>query len=61
MCLLEPKWSKVFDSSTAKRDFYLATENCNNEFLARDITEWLDDVSARRGIVRSLRDRFDES
>ncbi|KIW14100.1 hypothetical protein PV08_06881 [Exophiala spinifera] len=58
---LEPKWIKVFDSSTAKRDFYLAAENCDNEFLARDITEWRDDVSARRGIVRSLRDRFDES
>ena len=58
---LQPNWIEVFDSATAKRDFYLAAQNCDNEFVAKDITEWLDDVTRRNGAVRSLRDRIDES
>jgi hypothetical protein len=42
---LEPKWIEVFDSATARRDFHIAVQNCDNGFLATHITEWLDDVA----------------
>jgi hypothetical protein len=58
---LEPKWNEVFDSATAKRDFYLATQNCDSEFLAGDITAWLGKVALGNGVVCSLRERIDES
>ena len=36
---LQPNWIEVFDSATAKRDFYIAAQNCDNEFVAKNITE----------------------
>lgn len=58
---LDPKWVEVFDSAKARRDFHIAVQYCDNEFLARHINEWLDDIAAGKGTVRSLRDRIDES
>ncbi|KAL8376333.1 hypothetical protein RB595_007428 [Gaeumannomyces hyphopodioides] len=58
---LAPEWVEVFDSAVSKRDFYLAVQNCDNEFCSRDIITWLDDVATGHGEIRSLRDRFDES
>ncbi|KAN0086641.1 hypothetical protein V8E54_000329 [Elaphomyces granulatus] len=50
---LEPKWIEVFESATAKRDFYFAVQHCDG-FLAGHINRWLEDVSGRKGPVRSL-------
>lgn len=58
---LEPKWIEVFNSAKAKRDFYIAVQNCDNAIFAKHINEWLDGIAAWEGTVRSLRDRIDES
>lgn len=48
---------EVFDKNEAKRDFDIAVQNCDNEFVARDINAWIGDITA--GISnRSLRDRI---
>jgi aminoglycoside phosphotransferase len=54
---LEPGWIKIFESSKTQRDFDMAVRNCDNEFLARFINEWLDDFAPRKEVV-SLRDRI---
>ena len=51
----------MFDSAKARRDFYIAVQNCENEFVAKYINEWLDDIAVGKGTVRSLCDRIDES
>jgi len=61
MAKLEPRWVKVFDSSSMQRDLDIAVQNCDNEFLARRIHSWIDDVTTRGSGARSLRDRIDES
>jgi hypothetical protein len=48
---LDPKWIEVFDSAKARRDFHIAVQNCDNEFFARHINEWLDDIAAEKGTV----------
>ncbi|KLU87237.1 hypothetical protein MAPG_06238 [Magnaporthiopsis poae ATCC 64411] len=58
---LAPQWIEVFDSTVLQRDFYLAVQNCDDEFLSGDIIAWLDDVAMGHGGIRSLRDRFDEA
>ena len=57
---LEQKWITIFESSQVQRDFDTAVQNCDNEFLARPINEWLDDIASRKKLV-SLRDRINAS
>ncbi|KAI2630618.1 kinase-like protein [Hypoxylon sp. NC1633] len=57
---LEPKWMEVFMASSIQRDLDTAVRNCDNEFLARDINDWIEDFNARGDGARSLRDRIDE-
>ncbi|KAJ5413460.1 hypothetical protein N7465_005765 [Penicillium sp. CMV-2018d] len=57
---LEPGWVEVFHKSQRQRDFDLAVQNCDNEFVARHIRAWMNDVSAGVDNHRSLRDRIDE-
>lgn len=56
---LEPRWMATYNSSQLERDFDLAVENCDMEFLARDILAWMEDVAGGGEQVRSLRHRFD--
>ncbi|WEW56991.1 hypothetical protein PRK78_002450 [Emydomyces testavorans] len=58
---LEPGWIEVFESATAKRDFHIAVQNCDNGLVSRDITEWLDDIARGKGTEQSLRARLDGS
>ncbi|KAB8276153.1 hypothetical protein BDV30DRAFT_224541 [Aspergillus minisclerotigenes] len=58
---LEPEWVEVFDKSQSQRDFAPVVQNCDNEFLARRIREWINDLTA--GVdnnYRSLHDRIYE-
>ncbi len=57
---LEPEWIKVFESSQTKLDLDIAVQNCDNEFLARRINEWINDLTAGSQCLRSLRSRIDE-
>lgn len=57
---LEQKWIKIFESSQVQKDFDTAVQNCDSEFLARPINEWLDDIASRKKLV-SLRDRINGS
>lgn len=57
---LEPGWVDVFHKSQRQRDFDTAVQNCDNEFVARHIRAWIDDLTARVDNHRSLRDRIDE-
>jgi hypothetical protein len=54
---LEPGWVEVFDKSQLQRDFDYALLNCGNEFLARVIKEWIEDVTAGKDDIVSLYDR----
>ncbi|OJJ46198.1 hypothetical protein ASPZODRAFT_133198 [Penicilliopsis zonata CBS 506.65] len=38
---LEPGWVDVFNKSHRQRDFDIAVENCDNEFVARHILAWI--------------------
>ncbi len=60
MARLEPRWVDIFNSSSMQRDLDTAVQNCDNEFLARRINSWIDDVLAKGSIARSLRDRIEE-
>ncbi|GMG13725.1 unnamed protein product [Aspergillus oryzae] len=55
---LEPEWVEVFHKSQPQRDFDLAVQNCDNEFLARRIRAWIDDFTAGVDNPRSLHDRI---
>ncbi|KAE8162398.1 phosphotransferase enzyme family-domain-containing protein [Aspergillus tamarii] len=57
---LEPGWVEIFDKSQCQRDFDLAVQNCDNEFVARQIRAWINDLTAGVDKYRSLRDRIDE-
>jgi hypothetical protein len=57
MRMLEPEWIKIFETSQKQRDLDTAVENCDNEFLARSINGWLDDI-AIKGDFPSLHDRI---
>lgn len=59
---LEPGWVEVFDKSQLQQDFDMAVQNCDNEFIARDIDAWINDVNSGKytySSFRSLRDRVD--
>mgnify|MGYP006902562925 FL=1 len=56
---LEPGWVEVFHKSQRQRDFDLAVQNCDNEFVARHIRAWMNDITAGVDNHRSLRDRID--
>lgn len=53
---VEPRWITVFNASQLQRDFDLAVENCDDEFLARNILKWADGVAGDVGSVGSLGD-----
>ncbi|KAJ5087547.1 hypothetical protein N7456_011163 [Penicillium angulare] len=57
---LEPGWVEVFHKSQRQRDFDIAVQNCDNEFVARHIRAWINDLTAGVDNHRSLRDRIDE-
>ncbi|KAK3938776.1 hypothetical protein QBC46DRAFT_264765, partial [Diplogelasinospora grovesii] len=57
MARLEPRWVEIFNSSSLQRDLDTAVQNCDNEFLAREINAWIDDVAANGSSARSLRDQ----
>ncbi|KAJ5584942.1 uncharacterized protein N7459_004742 [Penicillium hispanicum] len=57
---LEPGWVEVFHTSQRQRDFDIAVQNCDNEFVARHIRAWINDLAAGVDNYRSLRDRIDE-
>lgn len=58
---LEQQWVDVFNSSQVKRHFDTAVQNCDNEFIARRITKWMDDLDTGEASMRSLRERIDET
>ncbi|KAK7419631.1 hypothetical protein QQX98_003222 [Neonectria punicea] len=58
MSRLEPEWMKVFKSSVQKRDLDVAVRNCDNEFLARQIRAWADDVAMGRNDEHGLMERI---
>ncbi|KJK68671.1 Phosphotransferase enzyme family protein [Aspergillus parasiticus SU-1] len=55
---LEPEWVEIFHKSQRQRDFDLAVQNCDNEFVARHIRAWINDLTAGVDIYRSLHDRI---
>ena len=57
---LEPGWVDVFNKSQRQRDFDLAVQNCDNEFVARHVRAWIDDLTTGVDSPRSLRDRINE-
>ncbi|KAI1159131.1 phosphotransferase enzyme family-domain-containing protein [Nemania serpens] len=58
---LEPRWVEVFDSTVQQRDFYLAAQNCDNEFCRKDIIRWIANVRNGEEKVPSLRDVLNRS
>ncbi|KAF2719495.1 hypothetical protein K431DRAFT_347864 [Polychaeton citri CBS 116435] len=54
---LQPQWMEIFEESRLQRDFDYAVNNCDNEFLARDIRNRVDTI-AGGGIPLGLRDRL---
>ncbi|CAG8098214.1 unnamed protein product [Penicillium olsonii] len=55
---LQPEWVDVFNKSQRERDLELAIQLCENEFFARDILAWVDDLAAGVENPRSLSDRM---
>ncbi|PIG90221.1 hypothetical protein AARAC_003672 [Aspergillus arachidicola] len=55
---LEPEWVEVFHQSQRQRDFDIAVQNCDNEFVARHIRAWINDLTAGVDNYRSLHDRI---
>ncbi|KAH7267934.1 hypothetical protein MRS44_011776 [Fusarium solani] len=56
---VEPRWITVFNASQLQRDFDLAVEDCDSEFLARDILRWADGIAGGIGSLGSLREMID--
>ena len=54
----EHRWLDVYNSSQLERDFDLAVESCDSEFLAKDIRRWIEDVASGCDCFRSLRQRI---
>lgn len=48
MASLEPGWMEVFESSAQKRDPDMAVRKRDNDFLAKRIQGWVDDVTKGR-------------
>ncbi|KAJ5611749.1 hypothetical protein N7528_008854 [Penicillium herquei] len=61
MRMLEPEWVDVFDKSQRQRDFDTAVQNCDNEFVARHILAWIDDLTNEAENPQSLRGRIDRN
>ena len=61
MARLELRWVEIFDFSSLQRDLDTAVQNCDKEFLARQINGWIDDVAAKGSNACSLRHGTDES
>lgn len=57
---LEPGWVEVFNKSQIQRDLDFAAHNCDHEFMARDIKEWIEDITAAKCNCKSLCDRIYE-
>ncbi|KAJ6188800.1 hypothetical protein N7519_003708 [Penicillium mononematosum] len=58
MRTLDAGWVEVFEKSQVKRDFDYAVHNCDNEFSARDIEAWIEDIATDISNPRSLDDRI---
>jgi hypothetical protein len=55
---LEPEWVDVFNRSQRQRDFDIAVQNCDDEYAARHVRAWIDDVTTGVESPRSLCDRI---
>lgn len=60
MARIAPRWVEIFNSSSLQRDLDIAVQNCDNEFIARHVRAWIDDVTTGGTTIHSLRDRIDE-
>lgn len=60
MEILEPAWVDVYNKSQPEREFELAIQLFENEFLAPNIVAWIDDLTAGVNSPRSLSDRMRE-
>jgi len=60
MARIESRWMEIFNSSSLQRDLDIAVQNCDDEFIARHVRGWIDDVATGESKIRSLRDRIDE-
>ncbi|KPM34717.1 hypothetical protein AK830_g11854 [Neonectria ditissima] len=58
MSRLEPEWMEVFKSSVQKRDLDVAVRNCDNEFLARHIRAWAEDMAMGHDHESGLMERI---
>lgn len=56
---LEPGWVDVYNKSQRQRDFDFAVHNCDNEFQARNIRGWIDDLTSGVDNTRGLHERID--
>ncbi|KAF4512845.1 hypothetical protein G6O67_000181 [Ophiocordyceps sinensis] len=61
MRVLEPQWVSVFESSRLQKDFDLAANSCDSEFLAPHINKWIDAVVAGTKMTTSLYDQIHTS
>ncbi|KAJ5352558.1 hypothetical protein N7452_001532 [Penicillium brevicompactum] len=52
------EWVEVFDKSQILRDFDLAVAICGQEFMAKGIREWIQDVISGTANASSLIDKF---
>ncbi|KAJ5513098.1 Aminoglycoside phosphotransferase [Penicillium fimorum] len=55
---LDAGWVEVFEKSQIKRDFDYAVQYCDSEFSAREIKEWIGDMTADISNPRSMEDRI---
>lgn len=57
---IEPGWVEVFNKSQTQRDLDFAAHNCDHEFMARNIKEWVEDITTGKCNCKSLCDRIYE-
>jgi hypothetical protein len=55
---LESLWMDVYESSQLQRDFEVALQSCDDEFRAKDISAWVEDVISGKPEIPSLSSRF---
>lgn len=55
---LDAGWMEVFDNSEVKRDFGCAVQDCDSVISARDINEWIGDITAGVSNPRNLHQRY---
>lgn len=53
---VQPGWVRIFEKCTMERNFDYAVSNCDNEFLARDIEEWIEAIGRKSIPPFDLRD-----